>query len=253
MEFDRARIEPYLSTIEQLPIGRPLSKHDLLIPELRLHQSGNLEIYYVPFDYWKPKAKLLIVGITPGWTQMELAYRSLVAAIAQHKSWSERYGVVEQAASFAGAMRTNLITMLDALGIPQHLGLSSSEPLFGESHHLVNTTSVIRYAVFVDSRNYTGSQPKLLKHPELLTYVKGVFAEELRQVPNALIIPQGKAVQAVLEYWIQTGELDRDRCLLHFPHASGANGHRQKFFDAAKAEMRIQVENWFQVTAAAVG
>ncbi len=253
MEFAHSRIEPYLSTIEQLPVGRPLLKHDLLIPELRLHQSSNLEIYYVPFDYWKPKAKLLIVGITPGWTQMELAYRSLVTAISQNKSWPERYVTVEQSASFAGAMRTNLITMLNALGIPKHLGLSSSEPLFGESHYLVNTTSVIRYAVFVDGKNYTGSQPKLLKHPELLNYVEGVFAEELRQVPDALIIPQGRSVQAVLERWIQAGELDRDRCLLHFPHASGANGHRQKFFDAAKAKMRIQVENWFQVPSAALG
>jgi hypothetical protein len=243
--FDLSKIEPYLPTIKRLPIGREFTKAELLVPDFCLYQEPNCEIYYVPFDYCKPEAKLLIAGITPGWTQMELAYRSLVAAMAEGRDWPESYAAVEQSASFAGSMRTHLVSMLNDLDVPRYLGVESSDELFGEQHHLVNTTSVIRYAVFVKGENYKGDRPKMLKHPQLLAYVETEFAEELQRVPEALVIPQGKAVQAVLEYLIDAGQLERDRCLLDFPHASGANGHRQKFFAAAKDEMARQVATWF--------
>jgi hypothetical protein len=223
-----------------------LSKAELLVPDLCLYQQPDCEIYYVPFDYCKPAAKLLIAGITPGWTQMELAYRTLVAALAEDKDWPESYAAVEQSASFAGSMRTNLIAMLNDLDVPRYLNVTSSDALFGEQHYLVNTTSVIRYAVFVKGENYKGDRPNMLRHPELLKYVETEFLEELQQVPEALVIPQGKAVQAVLEHLIDIGKLERDRCLLNFPHASGANGHRKKFFVAARDMMARQVANWFE-------
>ena len=229
-----------------MPAGRELTKAELRVPEFCLHQGLDCEIYYVPFDYCKPKAKLLIAGITPGWTQMELAYRSLVAALAEGRDWPESYAAVEQSASFAGSMRTNLVSMLNDLDVPRYLGVESSDELFGEQHHLVNTTSVIRYAVFVKGENYKGDRPNMLKHPKLLEYVETEFVAELQQVPEALVIPQGKAVQAVLEYLIKAGKLERDRCLLNFPHASGANGHRKKFFAAARDEMAQQVASWFR-------
>jgi hypothetical protein len=222
-----------------------LTKADLIRPEFCLYSGSACEIYYVPFDYHKPQARLFIAGITPGWTQMELAYRTLDSALAQGQGWSAIYTAVEQTASFAGAMRTNLVTMLDALDLPRYLNLSSSDGLFSTNHHLVNTTSVIRYAVFVRGENYRGDRPKILKHTKLREYAETEFAEELRRVPNALVIPQGKAVRAVLEHLIAIGQLPPERCLLDFPHASGANGHRHRFFATAKATMRQQVAQWF--------
>jgi hypothetical protein len=38
--------------------------------------------------------------------------------------------------------------------------------------------------------------------------------------------------------------LDPDRCLFGFPHASGANGHRKKFFNERKEQLRLAVTNW---------
>jgi hypothetical protein len=244
IQFDLSKIKPYLVAIKQLPKGRELTRNELIVSEFRLHIDSDCEIYYVPFDYYKPKARLLIAGITPGWTQMELAYRTLVAALADGKNWQESYTMVERSASFAGSMRKNLVSMLDDLNVHHHLSLASSNNLFEDAHHLVNTTSVIRYAVFVRGKNYRGDTPNMLKHPKLLEYVETEFFEEVQQVPEALIIPQGKAVQAVLEYLIDIGKLEKQRCLLNFPHASGANGHRKKFFEAAKDEMARQVTNW---------
>jgi hypothetical protein len=247
MQADSTKIEQYLPTIKLLEVNRELTGSDLFIPELQLYKEGSLEIYYVPFDYIKPNARILIAGITPGWTQMELAYRVFRHGLTQGKSLVEIYSDVEQAASFAGSMRVNLINMLDELWIPYYLGLSSSACLFSESHHLLHTTSVIRYPVFIKGENYTGHNPKLLKNSKLREFIDSIFIEELTQVPNALIIPQGKAVSEVLQYLIQQGKLSAKRCLLGFPHASGANGHRKKHFEESRILMEKQVEEWFQV------
>lgn len=247
MQPNSTKVEQYLPTIKLLEVDRELTRSDLIVPELQLYGEGSLEIYYVPFDYIKPNAKLLIAGITPGWTQMELAYRVFRNGLTQDKSLVEIYSDVEQAASFAGSMRTNLINMLDELRIPNHLGILSSACLFSESHHLLHTTSAIRYPVFIKGKNYTGHNPKLLKNPKLREFIDTIFIEELSQVPNSLIIPQGKAVSEVLEYLIQQGKLSENRCLLRFPHASGANGHRKKQFEESRMLMEKQVEEWFQV------
>jgi hypothetical protein len=42
------------------------SEADVARPELLLAQAGRLKIYYCPFDYVNPLAKVVIVGITPG-------------------------------------------------------------------------------------------------------------------------------------------------------------------------------------------
>jgi hypothetical protein len=135
MQIDSSRLDQYLSNIWMLPCNRELLRSELLISELRLYQERNLEIYYVPFDYLKPDAKLLVLGITPGWTQMELAYRFFRNALEQNKTWVEIYSDIEKSASFAGSMRMNLVSMLDELQVPSHLGIASSAFLFGEHHH----------------------------------------------------------------------------------------------------------------------
>jgi hypothetical protein len=246
MQIDSSRLDQYLSNIWMLPCNRELLRSELLISELRLYQERNLEIYYVPFDYLKPDAKLLVLGITPGWTQMELAYRFFRNALEQNKTWVEIYSDIEKSASFAGSMRMNLVSMLDELQVPSHLGIASSAFLFGEHHHLIHTTSAIRYAVFVNGENYTGHNPKILNHSKLREFVDTILIEELTQVPDALIIPQGKAVSEVLMYLIRKGQLKAERCLLNFPHASGANGHRKKQFSASRTIMEEQISKWFQ-------
>ena len=69
----------------------------------------------------------------------------------------------KQAAAFAGSMRTNLLQMLDELGVPRRLGLDSASDLFGCGWDLIHTTSILRYPVFLGDmeRNYTGHNPRL--------------------------------------------------------------------------------------------
>lgn len=40
---------------------------------LLIDREGNLSVYYAPFEYVNPAARVVIVGITPGRTQMRNA------------------------------------------------------------------------------------------------------------------------------------------------------------------------------------
>jgi hypothetical protein len=62
------RTQRYADLIKLLPSHERLQTTDLLVPEFRLHQDSQLEVYYAPFDYVNQSAKVVILGITPGWT-----------------------------------------------------------------------------------------------------------------------------------------------------------------------------------------
>jgi len=239
----------YALYIAALPSRDSLTKDDLLVSTFLLHKENGLEIYYAPFDYVNENAKIVLIGITPGWTQMEIGYRFAKQGLQQGMSPSEVCAYAKRHASFAGSMRKNLINMLDGLELSKALGIASSALLFSGHRDLLHTTSAIRYPVFVDRQNYTGHKPKLLKTPVLRRYVKEVLAAELRLISGALIIPLGKSVAAALRMLIDDGLLDSRRCLLEFPHPSGANGHRAKQYASMRSDFKRTVKAWFEQQA----
>jgi hypothetical protein len=44
---------------------------ELINDKFLLFSDGKLSAYYVPFHYMNRKARVVLVGLTPGWTQME--------------------------------------------------------------------------------------------------------------------------------------------------------------------------------------
>ena len=244
-QFDR-----YRAQIAGLPQSRSLQRDDLMTPEFRVHAEGDLEIYYAPvgappFD----GVRVVIVGITPGWTQMELAFRTAVARLAESGEASPTaiLRACRSVASFAGSMRTNLISMLDDLAVHTHLGLGSSAELFQPGCTLLHTTSAIRLPVFVRGRNYTGHSPSPMDDATLRDFVLNVLARELDAVPDALVVPLGMSVQTCLEGLIQLKSLAPDRCLMGFPHPSGANGHRARQFSQNREVLSRRVDAWLAV------
>ena len=183
--------------IRALPVRERLERADLLIPSLRLHQEDSLEMYYAPFGTVNASAAVVLLGITPGWRQMEIAYRVARRDAELGVSGEEICRRAKQDASFAGTMRTNLVRMLDELGAPPFLGIESTSELFGPATAFVHTASAIRYPVFVKGRNYTG-HPDMLRNGFLRQCVESILGPELARVPNALIVPLGNAVSAAL-------------------------------------------------------
>jgi hypothetical protein len=237
--------ERYADAIVALPEREEFSKSDLLVPQFRLVKDGNLEIYYAPLDFISADAKVAIVGITPGWTQMEIAFRQARIALRKGLSASDALRGAKVEASFAGTMRKNLITMLDEVGLAGALKLDSCRALFGAARHWLHATSAIRYPVFVNGRNYGGHSPKIASSPVLQGFVDDFLAPELNAIPDALLVPLGACADGVFQSLTRRGSLDARRCLTGFPHPSGANGHRVREFKQSRNDLTQIVNKWF--------
>lgn len=157
----------FAPAIKVLPRHTPLQQSDLLVTRFRLHSEPHLEIYYAPFDYVNEGARVALVGITPGWSQMERSFRAARDALQAESQLDQAAKDAKQSASFAGKMRETLTAWLDAIDVPLAVGVPSSTKLFGDKRSLLHTTSVVRYPVFVDGGNYSGHKPSMLRHPVL--------------------------------------------------------------------------------------
>src|SRR5438874_2018247 len=99
--FDR-----FADAIRALP--EELGPADLLSERFQLYSDQRLSIYYAPFDYVNKRARLALVGVTPGLRQMELAYSAARHGLRAGEGRKAVLASVKRAASFAGSMRSNL-------------------------------------------------------------------------------------------------------------------------------------------------
>lgn len=235
-----------LSAIKALPTERPLIKEDLLTDSFLIESAGKIKMYYAPHnEYINKEAKIVIIGITPGWRQMSIAFSAFIKGLEAGDHLNACFYHAKISARFAGSMRTNLIHMLDQCDLPKALNIPHSAYLFDESKYLLHTTSIIKYPVFVHEKNYTGHNPPIEHSNVLQHYAYSKFPKELAQINTpALVIPLGKTVEGVLKKLIREGQLSDHKFLFGFPHPSGANGHRVKQFNIQKENLREAIEQW---------
>lgn len=203
---------------------------------LKISECDALSSFYCPFDALSKDAKIVIVGICPGRSQWMNALTACKHELAQHQDTETVLKMTKQSAAFSGPIRKNLIDILDHLGLHQKLGLHSTASLFKQDQHLVQMSSVLRQAIFVNNQNYAGSSPNMLKHPFLLQHIHDYFIPEVQALPNTLYIPMGKSVIEVLHYISSLGYLQPSHILSGFPHPSGANAERIQYFLGRKAK-----------------
>lgn len=234
----------YCTEIEKLS---HFEKEDILSKKFELFSKNNMKIYYAPHnEIVNEKAKIFIVGITPGWTQTSIAYKTAHEGLVKKLEHEDIKRECKRNSRFAGSMRKNLIEMLDDLNLNEKLHLNSCLELFENKDELLHTTSMIPYPVFINGKNYTGSSPKILDNEILKIYLKKYFFKEVEQLPNTLIIPLGKAVEEILELMINEHLIKREQCLIGFPHPSGANGHRKKQFEENKENLINIIDEYFK-------
>ncbi|MCK9861108.1 hypothetical protein [Paenibacillus sp. ATY16] len=241
-----SNFEKYEAFIRGLPLKARYSPDDLLVPELNVLREGLIEMYYAPHnDYSNPTAQIMIVGLTPGWNQMEIAIRTAKLAMLENKSAQEICKEAKMAARFAGSMRSNLIRMLNELNLHAYFGLSDSKALFEDGSPLLQTTSLLRYPVFVNKKNYSGHNPELSKNALLYNYAYQLMNSELHALCHTpLIIPLGKAVETVFMRLLSEKKISEEQILWGFPHPSGANGNRLRQFGQLKMEMEKILRNF---------
>lgn len=250
MMQDYSLFKSKIEDIMRLPRSGKLLKEDLLTKTFLLHRENvagkELAIYYVPFDYVNADAKVVLIGITPGWTQMEIAYREASRYLRAGLPVEEVLKRAGDNASFAGTTRTNLVKMLDGIGMAEALQIKSCSQLFDRASSLAHTTSAIRYPVFVNGAGFSGNWPGIMQHGVLREYVTEVLARELQTTSHALVIPLGKAVASAVRLLMDNGSLDAGRCLQYFPHPSGANASRVRDYERKKDDYRAMVMRWFR-------
>ena len=233
--FDRLRNEKRSVELTQ----KTLLRNDYL-----MKKEGVLEIYYAPFEYINDQASVIIVGITPGWQQMQDSFKIAIESIHNGLSMEESLKNVKKHSSFVGSMRTNLVEMLDGLKLNEKLKIQSSLSLFNEHNHLLHTTSALRYPVFKDGKNYTGSSPSPIKNSFLWEEINDSLVNEMSLFKSKLIIPLGKTVSEILSQIKSDGKLNENILLDGFPHPSGANGHRKKQFQMNSSNMAKKIKDW---------
>lgn len=208
---------------------------------LEIARSGMLSSCYAPFEYINPNARVVLLGMTPGAQQASNALLALRGSLASGASDADALAVAKNSASFSGPMRTNLIDMLDRIGLHKIIGLDTCAQLFNTRTDLVHFTSALRYPVFVNGGNYTGS-PSILSTPFLLNMCELWLAEEVAQLRNAFWIPLGKEAKSVLGRFAAEGRLDRSRILEGLPHPSGANAERIAYFVGRKPRECLSIK-----------
>jgi hypothetical protein len=97
--------------------------------------------------------------------------------------------------------------------------------------------------VFLDGKNY-GGNPRVERSALLTRFVHERLAAELAAIPDALVLPLGKAVESCLRMLIAAGHLQEARCLFGFPHPSGANGGRAVDFRRNEVALRAEIARW---------
>ena len=86
------------------------TKDELLKDEFLVDKEKNIEIYYAPHnEYLNPKAKVFIIGITPGFQQMSTAIVTARKELEISDNIEEIQYKCKVTGRFSGSLRKNII------------------------------------------------------------------------------------------------------------------------------------------------
>lgn len=221
-DFPRFR-QAILSTPDLVP------NHEALLIE----RNARLACHYAPFEHINIAAKVVVAGITPGTQQARNAWVALREALAGGHDETRALAIAKRTASFSGPIRSNLVALLNRVGLHVALDLDSCARLFTERSDLVHFTSVLRNPIFANGKDYSGN-PSILRTPMLRRMTEQWLGQEIDTLNAAIWVPLGKEPTAVLRHFVAMGRLSATQVLDGLPHPSGANAERIAYFLGTK-------------------
>lgn len=234
--FDR-----FSPTIRALTDAELTGNDHFLNKKMRLAIEGDIEVCYVPFEYVNPKARVVIVGITPGRTQMLNALKEARRQLNLGANPLTALIAVKRTGAFSGTMRPNLVNLLDCVGVHRWLGIKTCDDLFGSAADLVQSTSALQNPIFIKGENYNGT-PNMTRHPLLRKQLVTNFGADANKMANAVFVPLGDKVAEALHFLADQGLMKKDRILDGLPHPSGANAERIAYFLGRKNKDALSVK-----------
>ena len=166
------------------------------------------------FDYVNPEAEVVIVGITPGNSQLK----------------GEREGLdkreIKRLNAFAGSMRPNLVKMLDYVGVNNLLGIETCRSLWEEDFDRVEMTSLLKEATYIVRKSGKKDMFKevdlIAKSEKLTKMLESGFIKDCGSYNNAkLFVACGPKVYDKLQELKQAGVISVP--VIGIAHPSGAN------------------------------
>jgi hypothetical protein len=225
---------PLLCNLSEIELRNEITNPKRLLIASDTAGRRKIEVAYAPFEYVNKDAEIVIVGITPGRQQMQNALFEARRCLLAGQSENESMKAAKIFASFSGPMRSNLIAMLDNIGVSKAKGLVTAASLWEVDEKRVHFTSALRYPVFVDGENYSGA-PSMVSMLVLRNQLLQWFGAEMAAMPKAVFIPLGSKVAEAVEAVAEHLGLPKDRILSGLPHPSGANAERISFFLGRKS------------------
>jgi hypothetical protein len=232
-EDDFPRFAGVIRQLSPQQVENPRSVADLRLADVTI--GGRVvEMVYAPFDHANTSARIAVVGLTPGRQQAANALGAAQQALLEGSSNEQAGQRAKVFASFSGPMRANLIAMLDKIGIARWLGITTTASLWDRDSQLIHFTSALRYPVFLDGENWSGT-PDMLRIACMRNWLDTYTGTELSLLQDAVFVPLGPKVSAALNHLADIGRIPRDRILDGMPHPSGANAERIAYFLGNKA------------------
>ncbi len=231
--MDNNQLSKFVDALSLYQDGSPFTN------ELLIDSQDNLDVFFSPFEHVNTHARVVLVGISPGATQANNANVKAMELL----NAGETLDVVSEKAkltgAFSGALRNNLVRLLDYIGIHQKLSISSCESLFGDDKHLLHSTSVFRYPTLLSGQPISSAN-KGLNTPLLKSMIDNCLTDEFEQLPkSAFYLPMGQGVDKILLYLCEKGILSRSQLLIGMPHPSGANAERIAYFLGSKTQAEL--------------
>jgi hypothetical protein len=118
-----SRFAPLLRDMTEAELEAEIKRPRRLLLDHATVGKRHIEIAYFPVGHVNVDARVVIVGLTPGRTQMRNALKEAHRCLRAGCSEVDTLAAVKVFASFSGSMRPNLIAMLDSIGVNRLLDL----------------------------------------------------------------------------------------------------------------------------------
>lgn len=195
-------------------------------PGTLLAKEPPYEVFYIPCEYVNRRARLVIVGITPGVNQLEMAYAETQRLLSLGMSTAEVLVAVKRFAAFGGkAMRPNLLRMLRHFNFARILGIRHEADLWDGAATLLHSTSVVPHAAFKKGKMFSGSFDEIIKVDALRDRFESDFVASLSALPtDAFYVALGKTPYDALRHCVRLELIKEKQLLGALAHPSRSGG-----------------------------
>lgn len=209
-----------------------MGKSGAKAPEFCLGTEGPYELRYIPFEHINREARLVIVGITPGPNQVDLAYERAQALLRAGASEARILAEVIKTGGFGGkTMRPNLLKMLRHFEFDKLLGIQDVATLWSSDAHLLQSTSMVKHAAFKSGDPFNGSFEEVLASPLLKRCFMDCFVASLGELrSDALYVALGPHPKAALDWCVAEGHLRAEQLVGAFCHPSSNGGSNTPYY-----------------------